>query len=209
MQWIKFMYSKSQELCTFCAFCLYFHIYSWELFSETGAVTSESTLRIRTILAKRLQGFTKNWLYNIIKTNPKRNVFIFCIASVNKIRINLVFVSFTWFVLQKPVPYIHTQHHDVIAWKYGPRYWRFVTGIHRSPVNSPYKRQLRGAMRRSLMYVRTNTWTNNVVAGDLRRHDDHATSPEWRVACVDSISVIGIHMGFVIWLAQCHLPTKF
>ena len=30
-------------------------------------------------------------------------------------------------------------HDDVIKWKYFPRYWPFVWGIHRSPVNSPHK----------------------------------------------------------------------
>ena len=30
---------------------------------------------------------------------------------------------------------------DVIKWKYFPRYWPFVRGIHRSPVNSPHKGQ--------------------------------------------------------------------
>ena len=28
---------------------------------------------------------------------------------------------------------------DVIKWKHFPRYWPFVRGIHRSPVNSPHK----------------------------------------------------------------------
>ena len=31
--------------------------------------------------------------------------------------------------------------HDVIKWKYYTRYWPFVRGIHRSPVNSPHKGQ--------------------------------------------------------------------
>ena len=30
-------------------------------------------------------------------------------------------------------------HDDVIKWKYFPRYWPFVRGIHRSPVDSPHK----------------------------------------------------------------------
>ena len=30
-------------------------------------------------------------------------------------------------------------HDDLIKWKHFPRYWRFVRGIHRSPVNSPHK----------------------------------------------------------------------
>ena len=35
---------------------------------------------------------------------------------------------------------------DVIKWKHFPRYWSFVRGIHRSPVNSPHKGQWRGAL---------------------------------------------------------------
>ena len=30
---------------------------------------------------------------------------------------------------------------DVIKWKHFQRYWSFVRGIHRSPVNSPHKSQ--------------------------------------------------------------------
>ena len=41
-------------------------------------------------------------------------------------------------------------HYDVIEWKHFPRYWPFVRGIHRSPVNSPHKGQLRGAVMISL-----------------------------------------------------------
>ena len=37
-------------------------------------------------------------------------------------------------------------HDDVIKWKHFPRYWPFVRGIHRSPVNSPNKGQWRGAL---------------------------------------------------------------
>ena len=33
------------------------------------------------------------------------------------------------------------RHDDVIKWKYFPRYWPFVRGIHRSPVNSSHKGQ--------------------------------------------------------------------
>ena len=36
-------------------------------------------------------------------------------------------------------------HDDVIKWKHFPRYWPFVRGIHRSPVNSPHKGQWRRA----------------------------------------------------------------
>ena len=64
-------------------------------------------------------------------------------------------------------------HDDVIKWKHFPRYWPFVRGIHRSPVNSPYKGQWRGALMFSLICVRINSWVNNGEAGDLRRHRSH------------------------------------
>ena len=40
---------------------------------------------------------------------------------------------------------------DVIKWKHFPRYWPFVRGIHRPPVNSPHKGQWRGALMFSLI----------------------------------------------------------
>ena len=64
-------------------------------------------------------------------------------------------------------------HDDVIKWKHFPRYWPFVRGIHRSPVNSPHKGQWRGALVFSLIYTWTNGWVNNRDAGDLRRHWAH------------------------------------
>ena len=64
-------------------------------------------------------------------------------------------------------------HDDVIKWKHFPRYWPFVRGIHRSPVNSPHKGQWRGALIFSLICVRINGWVNNRDAGDLRRHHSH------------------------------------
>ena len=62
---------------------------------------------------------------------------------------------------------------DVIKWKHFPRYWPFVRGIHRSPVNSPYKGQWRGALKFSLISAWRNGWVNNREAGDLRRHRAH------------------------------------
>ena len=61
-------------------------------------------------------------------------------------------------------------HDDVIKWKHFPRYWPFVRGIHRSPVNSSHKGQWRGALMFSLICTRINGWVNNREAGDLRRH---------------------------------------
>ena len=42
-------------------------------------------------------------------------------------------------------------HDDVIKWKHFPRYWPFVRGIHRCPVNSPHKGQWRGALMLSVI----------------------------------------------------------
>ena len=64
-------------------------------------------------------------------------------------------------------------HNDVIKWKHFPRYWPFVRGIHRSPVNSPHKGQWRGALKFSLICARINGWVNNREAGDLRCHQAH------------------------------------
>ena len=66
-----------------------------------------------------------------------------------------------------------TSPHDVIKWKHFPRYWPFVWGIHRSPVNSLHKGQWRGALMFSLICTLTNGWVNNREAGDLRRHRAH------------------------------------
>ena len=62
---------------------------------------------------------------------------------------------------------------DVIKWKHFPRYWPFVRGIHRSPVNSPHKGQWRGALMFSLICIWINGWVNNRKAGDLRRYHAH------------------------------------
>ena len=60
-------------------------------------------------------------------------------------------------------------HDVVIKWKYFPLRWPFVRGIHRSPVNSPYKGQWRGTFDVfSSVPEPTVEWT-----GDLWRHRSH------------------------------------
>ena len=54
-----------------------------------------------------------------------------------------------------------------------PRYWPYVRGIHRSPVNSPHKGQWRGALMFYLICAWINGWVNNREAGDLRRNCAH------------------------------------
>ena len=65
------------------------------------------------------------------------------------------------------------EHDDVIKWKHLPRYWPFVRGIHRSPVNSSHKGQWRGALKFFFICARIIGWVNNREAGDLRRHQAH------------------------------------
>ena len=87
---------------------------------------------------------------------------------------------------------------DVIKWIYFPRYWPFVRGIHRSPVNSPHKGQGRGALIFSLTCVWINGWVNNREAGDLRRylaHYDvtvkHIGLTHWRMYGSENLGNIG------------------
>ena len=66
-------------------------------------------------------------------------------------------------------------HNAVIKWNHVPRYWPFVRGIHRSPVNSPQKGQWRRALMFSLIFAWINGWVTNCKAGDSRHH-----RPLWR-----------------------------
>ena len=52
-----------------------------------------------------------------------------------------------------------TSYDDVIKWKRILRYWSFVRGIHRSPMNSPHKGQWRGAL---FFFVFLTTGVNNI-----------------------------------------------
>ena len=82
----------------------------------------------------------------------------------------LIFTMVSWNSLQI---WIRARYDDVIKWKPFPRYWPFVRGIHRSPVNSPHKGQRRGALIFSLICAWINSWVNTREAGDLRRHRAH------------------------------------
>ena len=67
---------------------------------------------------------------------------------------------------------VATTHDDFIKWKYLPRYWPFVRGIHRSPLNYPHKGQWRGALM-FFICARINAWVNKREAGDLRHYGAH------------------------------------
>ena len=95
-------------------------------------------------------------------------------------------------------------HNDVIRWKHFSRYWPFVRGIHRSPVNSPHKGQWRGALRISLICVWIDGWVNNGEAGDFRRHRAHY-----------DVTVMKIYVQWQIarmvvqWLPRYNIPHFF
>ena len=63
-----------------------------------------------------------------------------------------------------------TLHDDVIKWIHFSHYWPFVSGIYRSPVDSPHKGQWHGALMFSSICAWANDWANNRDTGDLGRH---------------------------------------
>ena len=87
-------------------------------------------------------------------------------------------------------------HADVIKWKHFPRYWPFLWGIHRSPVNSRHKGQWRGALMFSLICAWLNGWVNNREASDLRRHRAH-------------YDVIVMILSFLYWSAFAYVWRAF
>ena len=84
-------------------------------------------------------------------------------------------------------------HDDVIKWKHFPRYWSFVWGIYRSPVNSPHKGQWRGAFSSTCAWIKG--WVNNREAGDLGRHRTRY-----------DVTVIFLRAQWWHWLSIIYLP---
>ena len=98
----------------------------------------------------------------------------------------------------------HAFHDDVIKWKPFPRYWTFVRGIHRWPVNSPPKGQWRGALLFSLICLNKRLskqswgWWFETPSRSLWRHCNVISSlskqPQgpvlWRVFFLNNTSYI-------------------
>ena len=106
-------------------------------------------------------------------------------------------------------------HDDVIKWKHFPRYWPFVLGIHRSPVNSLHKSQWHGPLMFSLICAWINSWVNNLEAGDLRHHRDHSdvTVMVYRIDCLVEDCCISSPLAMKIReycikpsILFCHVP---
>ena len=95
---------------------------------------------------------------------------IYCCTALYK---SMILVNRSRETQKKRIWHNHSKHDDVIRLKHFPRYWPFVWGIPRSPLNSPHKGQWRGALVFSLIFAWINGWVNNRDAGDLRRHRAH------------------------------------
>ena len=96
------------------------------------------------------------------------------------------------------------EHNDVINWKLFLRYWPFVRGIRRSPVNSAYKGQWCGGLMFSLVYVWINGWVNNREAGDLRRYRVH-----YDVTVMRKYKQNRLHLRWCIFqwiMTRVHIP---
>ena len=110
--------------------------------------------------------FRSNCRYLFINgLKPKQNGIHFAVSfkCVFTARNCSIFIQFALIIIQ--IDSINN-HDDVIKWKHFPRYWPFVRGIHRSPVNFPHKGQWHGALMFSLICVWINGWVNNREAGD-------------------------------------------
>ena len=100
-------------------------------------------------------------------------------------------------------------HDDVIKWKHFPRYWPFVRGIPRSPVNSPHNGQWRGALMFSLTWAwikrlrkQSWGWWFETPSRSLWRHSDEIpgsqppsllslnTTANWGLACRHNVPTI-------------------
>ena len=101
--------------------------------------------------------------------------------------------------------FIQKPHDDVIKWIHYPRYWPFVRGIHRSPVNSPHKGQWRGALMFSSICVWINGLVNNREAGDLRRY--RANYDVTVMLATPLVSHMSIIASFTFWRCFSSIPS--
>ena len=107
-------------------------------------------------------------------------------------------------------------HDDVIEWKHYPRYWPFVRGIHRSPVNSSHKGQWREALIFSFICALINNWVNNREPGDLRRYRAHydvivmvreKSCNTWQQRVFSTMGYFLSWLSSVIWSQQSPILT--
>ena len=106
----------------------------------------------------------------------------------------------TTYIVLQPLTYWGWNHIMMTSWKHLPRYWPFVRGIHRSPVNSPHKGQWREALMFSLICVWTNSWVNKEDAGDLRRHRAHYDVIVVMVAILQTLFSIAFYGETIVYI---------
>ena len=115
-------------------------------------------------------------IYSYLSIWYRQNKFLYCDCNMQSHVLICYLLSSSPVQIQLSYDIIiHTYMllDDVIKLKHFPRYWPFVRGLHRSPVNSPHKGQWRGALMFSLICAWMNGWVSNREAGDLRRHRAH------------------------------------
>ena len=127
---------------------------------------------------------------------------IYCITYLNQFK-----NTYTAFGIIGRID-IGSAHDDVIKWKHFPRYWPFVRGIYRSPVNSPHKGQWRGALIFSLICVWINGWVNNGEAGDLRGYRAHYDVTVMYKASY-SLRIVRKCQCYFSWYVDTHQPLSF
>ena len=103
---------------------------------------------------------------------------------------------------------IRINHHDdVIKWNLFPRYWPFLWGIHRSPMNSPHKGQWHRALMLSLICAWINICVSNRWAGDLRGHraqyDVILIIYVWKHPLFSHLAWLYVNTSFII-----HIPDQ-
>ena len=98
---------------------------------------------------------------------------------------------------------IRMTHDDVIKWKHFPRYWPFVRGIHRPPVNSRIKASDAELWCFLWAALWINGWVNNREAGDLRRRHAHYDLIVMVALCAKSMT-----WSFVVFGCCCYVTKS-
>ena len=122
-------------------------------------------------------------IQNIIYETNLKNMYCVCRPRLQKrslmpkmaSRLMYIVLFYIWIPILYFVAYSidFSDHDGVIKWKHFPRYWPFVRGINRSPVNFPHKGHWRGALMFSLICTWTDSWPNNGDVDDLIRCHAH------------------------------------
>ena len=113
-------------------------------------------------------------------------------------------------------------HDDVIKWKHFPRYWPFMWGIHRWPVNSPHKGQWRVALMFSLICAWMSLskqswgWWFETPSRPLWRHSNDIGMKQFYISYLHylNISLVTVpsqqmqQISFdTMWEAICYMVT--